>query len=46
MPCLATLSVVKSETNSWKFVFSQMLFTFSISWVLSFIVYQIGKLII
>ncbi len=45
MPCLATMSVVKSETNSWKIVFYQMLTTFSIAWLLAGVVYVGGRLL-
>ena len=44
-PCIATLAVIKRETNSWKW----MLFTFVygnvLAWVSAFIVYQGGLLL-
>ncbi len=43
MQCLATLAVVKRETNSWKWPAFQLFYMTGTAWVLSFIVYQGGR---
>ena len=45
VPCVATLAVVKSETNSWKWPLFMVLYTFGIAWAVSFLVFQGGKLL-
>jgi len=35
MPCVATLGVIRSETNSWKWVLFSALFSFSIAYLVS-----------
>ena len=42
MPCLATIGAVKSETNSWRFVFAQAAATIVVAWIFAGIVYFAG----
>lgn len=42
MQCVATVAVVRRETNSWKWPFFQIGYMTGTAWVLSFIVYQAG----
>ncbi|MFA5250170.1 MAG: ferrous iron transport protein B [Parachlamydiales bacterium] len=45
VPCIATLAVIKKETNSWKWVWFVLFYTMSLAWIISFLVYQSGKLL-
>lgn len=44
MPCIATVAVVKRETNSWKWMFFQMLGLTLLAYLITLAVYQIGLL--
>lgn len=44
MQCMATLAVVKRETNSWRWPLFQTAYMTGTAWVVCFIVYQSGKL--
>ena len=46
VPCLATIAVIKKETNSWKWTGFAVAFQISIAWLVTFIVYNIGKLLL
>lgn len=41
-PCLATVAVIKRETNSWHWTAFSMIYPLTLAWVLSFIIYQGG----
>ncbi len=43
MQCMATVAVVKRETNSWRWPLFQIVYMTGTAWVLSFIVYQSGR---
>jgi ferrous iron transport protein B len=43
-PCLAVLAVVRRETNSWKWPAFSFVYSTTLAWVMSFIVYQGGLL--
>lgn len=42
LPCLATIGTIHQETKSLKFTLLASLFTFSVAFIVSFIVYQLG----
>ena len=44
-PCLAALAVMKRETNSWKWPAISMVYATALAWIVTFIVYQGGKLL-
>lgn len=44
-PCAAVIATVKKETNSYKWPAFMVLYTFSIGWIGSVLVYQIGTLL-
>lgn len=44
-PCLATIAVIKRETNSWKWALFSSLYSTVLAWILSFIVYHGGQLL-
>lgn len=43
-PCIATIAAIKNESRSWKWAIFSIVYTTSLAWVMSFIVYQIGIL--
>jgi ferrous iron transport protein B len=43
VPCMAALSVIKRETNSWKWLAFTVVYTTGLAWVVSFIIYQGGS---
>lgn len=45
-PCIATIAAIKEESGSWKWGLFSIVYTTGLAWVLSFLVYQIGSLII
>lgn len=44
MPCIATVAVVKRETNSWKWMIFQMIGLTLLAYLITLAVYQIGLL--
>lgn len=44
-PCAATLGVIKKETGSIKWTLFSALYSFSIAWLVSVIVYQVGSVL-
>ncbi|OQX86461.1 MAG: ferrous iron transport protein B [Candidatus Omnitrophica bacterium 4484_70.2] len=45
MPCVATVAVIKKETNSWKWPLFTVFYTTTIAWIVSFVIYQTGRLL-
>ncbi len=45
VPCLATIAVMKRETNGWKWPLFTIAYTTSLAWVVCFLVYQGGLLL-
>ncbi|MEW6104285.1 MAG: hypothetical protein AB1630_12215, partial [bacterium] len=45
IPCIATIAVIKRETNSWAWAAFTAFYTTAVAWVVSFIVYQGGRLL-
>ena len=43
-PCIATIAAIKGETGSWKWALTAALYTTALAWVVSALVYQIGRL--
>ncbi|MEN6411440.1 MAG: ferrous iron transport protein B [Veillonellales bacterium] len=44
-PCLATIAVMKRETNSWKWPLFSSAYSTGLAWLLAFVVYQGGRLL-
>jgi len=44
VPCIATLVIVKKETNSWKWPIFMVFYTTIIAWMFSFVIFQTGRL--
>lgn len=45
VPCLASIAVIKRETNSWKWPAFTIIYTLSLAWIVSFIFYRVGLLL-
>lgn len=46
MPCIAAFSALRREMNSWKWSLGAVTFQTAVAWVVSFMVYQFGTLIV
>ena len=44
LPCLATVTTIRRETGSYKWMAFSILYSTSIAWLMAFCVYQVGKL--
>ncbi|SHH71912.1 ferrous iron transport protein B [Caloranaerobacter azorensis DSM 13643] len=44
-PCVATIGVIKRETNSWKWTLFSIAYQFVVAWVMSMLVFQVGSLL-
>lgn len=44
-PCLATIAIIKRETNSWKWALFSPVYSTALAWVVAFVVYQAGSLL-
>lgn len=44
-PCVTALGTIKKESGSWKWVGFSAIYMFAIAWVVSLLVYQIGRLL-
>ncbi|WP_028313349.1 ferrous iron transport protein B [Desulfatibacillum aliphaticivorans] len=45
VPCIATVSAIKQETNSWKWTAFSIGYSTTLAWVVAFIIYQGGQLL-
>ena len=45
-PCVATVSAIVNESGSWRWGLFVVVYTCSLAWVCSFIVYQTGRLFV
>jgi ferrous iron transport protein B len=44
VPCVATLGVIRGETNSWKWTGFAALYTTVVAWIAATLIFQIGRL--
>ena len=44
-PCVTALGTIKKETGKWKWVAFAAAYTFAAAWIVSLLVYQIGRLL-
>lgn len=44
-PCVAVIAAIKKESGSWKWALFTIFYTTSLAWIMSFIVFQTGKLL-
>jgi ferrous iron transport protein B len=45
IPCLATVAVIRRETNSWKWTGLSISYSLVLAWVVSFLIYQGGTIV-
>jgi len=45
IPCLATVAVIRRETNSWKWTSFSIGYSLALAWVVSFLIYQGGTIV-
>ena len=45
VPCVATVAVIRRETNSWTWTFFSIAYSTSLAWLVAFVIYQGGKVI-
>lgn len=45
-PCIATISAIVNESGSWKWGMFVVVYTCVLAWVVSFVVYQVGSLVV
>jgi ferrous iron transport protein B len=45
-PCIATVVAIKNESGSWKWAFFAAIYTTVLAWIVSAVVYQVGRLIL
>jgi len=43
IPCVATIAVIKRETNSWRWPIFAAFYSTLIAWIVSFVIYQGGR---
>jgi ferrous iron transport protein B len=43
LPCLATVTAIRRETGSYKWMAFSIFYSTSIAWLMAFIVYQVGR---
>ena len=43
IPCVATIAVIKRETNSWRWPIFAAFYTTLVAWIVAFIIYQGGR---
>ena len=46
IPCIATLATIKREAGGWKWAGYAALFQLVVAWVITFLIYQVGSLVI
>jgi ferrous iron transport protein B len=45
VPCLATVAVIRRETNSWKWTVFSISYSTTLAWLVAFLIYQGGKVV-
>ncbi|WP_352420979.1 ferrous iron transport protein B [Proteiniphilum sp.] len=45
-PCVATVVAIKEESHSWKWALFSVFYSTGLAWVVAFLVYQVGNLLI
>ena len=43
-PCVTALGTIKKETQEWKWMFFALFYTCGVAWVISLLVYQVGRM--
>ncbi|MCK9253170.1 MAG: hypothetical protein M0P55_10470, partial [Clostridiales bacterium] len=45
MPCIAAFSAIRREMNNWRWTLTAVLYQTGVAWLISFLVYQGGRLL-
>ena len=45
VPCVATIAIIRRETNSWKWTGFSVGYTIALGWIVAFLIYQVGSLL-
>ena len=45
VPCVATVAVIRRETNSWKWTGFAVGYTIALAWIVATLIYQVGSLL-
>jgi len=45
-PCIATLTAIAKESGSWKWAFFSFFYSLGVAWILAFLIFNIGNLIL
>ncbi len=45
-PCISVIAAIRKESGSWKWAAFSVVYTTALAWVVSFLVYQVGSLVI
>lgn len=45
-PCIAVLAAIKNESGSWRWALFAAVYTTALAWIVTFTVYQLGRLLI
>jgi len=45
VPCVATVAMIKRETNSWRWAGFTVGYTLALAWIVTFLIYQVGSLL-
>ena len=46
IPCAAALAIIRKESGSWAWMGFTALFQLAVAWVVTFLVYQVGMMIL
>ena len=45
-PCIATIAAIRKESGTWRWAIFSIIYSTALAWIMSFIVYQVGRLLI
>ncbi len=45
-PCIATIAAIKEESHTWRWALFSVFYSTGLAWVIAFLVYQVGSLLI
>jgi len=45
IPCVATISVIRAESGTWKWAAFTAVYTIAVAWIVSTLIFQIGSLL-
>lgn len=45
LPCVSAIMTMRKEFNSWKWTAGTLVFDFSVAWVVSFLIFNVGRLL-